>query len=518
MKQLTSASLSTFEETYAGGHRAGFAELLLSARRLLVFVLMLIMFMGAARPVFDPDFWWHLKTGQLIVEMRTIPHTDIFSSTFFGREWVTHEWLSEAIIYMIHRALGYGGLVVTFALVIVAALWLAYRRCAERVGHPGVAGFALILGALAAASTWGARPQMFSFLFASIFISMLDVYARRGGGRFIWWLVPLMILWVNMHAGFFLGLVLIVLTIMGMALDEWFAQGERPGALSRRVLPLCYVLAVCALAVSLNPSGTRIYTYPFETLTSPTMMKYIQEWLSPDFHKLMFLPLAVLIFATFMALALSKKRARLGELLLLCATGYASLRSARNIPFFALVAIPLFAEHFWNWITAYPWALWLTLPEKREEGSHVWLKIALNVLLLIAIPVSLCVLRVTTVVASQADSEVENFPVAAVEFMRANQLPQPIYNEYGWGGYLIWKLSPDYKVYIDGRADVYGDAFLEEYLKTHDGIGDWRAPLDRHAVRTIMIDPHAPLASLLKQDAAWSKVFEDKQAVIFVKQ
>ena len=99
--------------------------------------------------------------------------------------------------------------------------------------------------------------------------------------------------------------------------------------------------------------------------------------------------------------------------------------------------------------------------------------------------------------------------------MRKQPLPQPIYNEYAWGGYLIWKL-PDYRVYIDGRADVYGDAFLEEFLKTHDGIGDWRAPLDRHAIRTVMIDPNAPLASLLKQDAAWNKVFEDQQAVIFV--
>jgi hypothetical protein len=139
------------------------------------------------------------------------------------------------------------------------------------------------------------------------------------------------------------------------------------------------------------------------------------------------------------------------------------------------------------------------------------------VLLLIIIPVSLCILRVSSVVASQSDSEAENFPVAAVEFMRREHPPQPIFNEYAWGGYLIWKLYPDYRVYIDGRADVYGDAFLEQFLKTHDGIGSWRAPLDLHGVRTVMIDPNAPLASLLREDAAWNKVFEDHQAVIFVK-
>jgi hypothetical protein len=322
---------------------------------------------------------------------------------------------------------------------------------------------------------------------------------------------------VNMHAGFALGLVLIALTIMAMMLDHWLVEGEQQTSLWPRIRPLCFLLIVCTLAVSLNPSGARIYLYPFETLTSQAMMKYIQEWFSPDFHKLMFLPLAVLLLGTFAALALSKKRVQPGELLLLSATAYASLRSARNIPFFALVAMPLLAEHSWTWITSQRWGAWLTQPEKREEGSSIALKMALNVLLLIIIPVSLCVLRVTSVVASQTDSEAENFPVAAVEFMRQNPLPQPVFNEYAWGGYLIWKLYPDYRVYIDGRADVYGDRFLEEFLKTHDGIRDWRAPLDRYGIRTVMIEPSAPLTSLLREDAAWNKVFEDQQAVIFVK-
>jgi hypothetical protein len=517
MKPLADTSFPTFDGTAYASTRSGIAELLLSARRLLVFVLLLILFMGAARPVFDPDFWWHLKTGQYIIETHAIPHADIFSVVYFGREWVTHEWLSEAIIYLIHHTLGYAGLVVSFALVIVSALWLAYRRAAQRVGHPAVAGFALILGALAAGSTWGARPQMFSFLFASIFIYVLADYAERGEGRRVWWLVPLIILWVNMHAGFALGLALIALTIMGIILDHWLLESERRVSLWRQVRPLCFVLGISTLAVSLNPSGARIYMYPFETLTSQAMMKYIQEWFSPDFHKLMFLPMAALMLMTFAALALSKKRIRPGELLLLCATAYASLRSARNIPFFALVAMPLLAEHSWIWITSHPWGEWLTRPEKREEGSKVALKMVLNALLLIVIPVALCVLRVTSVVASQADSEAENFPVAAVEFMRKERPPQPIFNEYAWGGYLIWKLSPDYRVYIDGRADVYGDRFLEEFLKTHDGINNWRAPLDRYQIRTVMIEPGAPLANLLREDASWNKVFEDQQAIIFVK-
>ena len=99
----------------------------------------------------------------------------------------------------------------------------------------------------------------------------------------------------------------------------------------------------------------------------------------------------------------------------------------------------------------------------------------------------------------------------------SQNLPQPMFNDYGWGGYLIWKLYPDYRVYIDGRADVYGDAFMEEFLSAQSGQTGWRGPLDKYGIRTVLIKPDLALASLLREDAAWQNVFEDQQAVIFVR-
>ncbi|HLO00728.1 MAG TPA: hypothetical protein VK208_19880, partial [Pyrinomonadaceae bacterium] len=188
--------------------RRGFVDLL-STRELLVFVFMAVIFILASQPITDPDFWWHLSTGQYIVEMRSVPHTDIFSTLRFGSEWVTHEWLSEVIIYSIFGTLGYGGLIATFSLLIVAAFWIVYQRCRNFGVNSYVTGFAVLLGAVATMPTWGVRPQMFSLLLASIFINLLDRYARREAMPSIWWLAPLMILWVNLHAGFALGLALI---------------------------------------------------------------------------------------------------------------------------------------------------------------------------------------------------------------------------------------------------------------------------------------------------------------------
>jgi hypothetical protein len=489
----------------------------LSTRRLLVFVLLAAIFTLTAGQITDPDFWWHLRTGQLIFDTRAIPHADIFSFTAQGREWVTHEWLAEVLIYALYKLSGWGGLVVSFSLVMTAALWIAYRRAAQLAPHPYVAGAAVFLGALATAPIWGVRPQMISFLFTSIYVAVLGDYGRGTQTKSLWWLVPSMLVWANMHGGYALGLALIGLTGAGVALDELMRErGER--RLSVRLRPLLFVFAACVLVVLLNPNGLRMFSYPFETLNSHAMHAYIQEWFTPNFHLIISQPLALLIFATFAALALSPKSARPAELLLLCVSCYAALRAWRNIPFFALVAAPLLAEHVWHLLENRAWCGWLRAPEKREVGRKAWVGLTLNVLLLICVPVGLCVANVAQVVARQATVEGEKYPAAAVEFLRAHPESGAIYNEYGWGGYLIWKLYPQREVYIDGRADVYGDAFMEEALGTMAGEREWRAPLERYGVRTVFIKPDAPLASLLRQDATWRSVYEDQQAVIFFKQ
>jgi hypothetical protein len=494
--------------------RTSLRELHLSARQLLVFVFFLVIFTGAARPITDPDFWWHLKTGQYLIDTKSIPHTDIFSSLFYGKEWVTHEWLAEAFIYLLYRNLGYVGLITCFAVLVTAAFVVTYRRYSKLGAHPYVSGFALLLGAFSTLPTWGVRPQMFTLLLASIFLAILDT-CIAGNHKRLFWLIPLTILWVNLHAGFALGLALILLTIIGIALEERLARGESIRMIWSRIRALTWVWLICLLSVVLNPNGVRIYSYPFETIKSQAMMKYINEWWSPDFHQLMFQPLVLLIFTTFGVLALTRKHVSMKDLLLLFATGFAALRSARNVPFFALVATPILANYSWVWIKTQPWAQWLTKPELLASGGT--LKILLNIALMIVAPLALAVTRVAHTGQTQTAVNSNHFPVAAVDFMVTHKLPQPIFNEYGWGGYLIWRTYPDYRVYIDGRADVYGDAFLEEFLMVHDGELHWQEPLERNGIKTVLVQPDTPIASLLRQAPAWDKVFEDSQAAIFTR-
>jgi hypothetical protein len=137
--------------------------------------------------------------------------------------------------------------------------------------------------------------------------------------------------------------------------------------------------------------------------------------------------------------------------------------------------------------------------------------------LLLLTPLTVIALHVGNSVTNQPITEAKSYPAAAVDFIANNNLPQPIFNEYIWGGYLIWRLYPNYRVSMDGRADVYGDDLIDEFLSVHDGEPKWRESLDRRGVRTVLVQPDVPLASLLRVDAGWQKVFEDQSSIIFVR-
>jgi hypothetical protein len=140
---------------------------LLQTRRLFVIILALGLFTMAARGVTDPDVWWHLRTGQLIIQNHKVFHTDPYSYTRFGQPWVDHEWLSQVLIFGLYRLAGWGGLIIGFAAVIASAFLVVFLRCP---GRPYVAGVITLLGAFASAPSWGVRPQMITLLLASVLL------------------------------------------------------------------------------------------------------------------------------------------------------------------------------------------------------------------------------------------------------------------------------------------------------------------------------------------------------------
>jgi hypothetical protein len=479
---------------------------LFSTRRAFVAILALGLFTMAARSVHDPDVWWHLRAGQQMVATHRVPHQDTFSYTRFGQPWVAHEWLSEVIFYSIFRLAGWAGLTVLFALVIAATFLLLYRQCA---GRPYLAGLLVALGAFATLPSWGARPQMFSMLLAALFLWLLYRAEREDPSRlrFLWWMPLLLVLWVNLHGAFLLCPVLIALTLAGWMLEAWLGLRGWP-EVRPRLRQLTLVLVACLAVIPLNPNGLELYRYPFQTLQARTIVDYIVEWASPNFHATDFKPFLALLLLTCIALAVSRKRLSGSQLLLLLATAYAGLTAARHIPIFVLVAIPILAERAQE-LAGRSWFA-------ESASSPAAPKAALN-FALVAAMAAFAFLRCYQVIQQQPASEGKYFPVAATNFLLRQHPPAPIFNYYDWGGYFIARLYPQYRVFIDGRTDVYGK-LMDTFSDTARAQGDWRQALEKYRVRTVVVPPTTGLASVLRLDRNWSNVFEDQQAVIFVRQ
>jgi hypothetical protein len=211
---------------------------------------------------------------------------------------------------------------------------------------------------------------------------------------------------------------------------------------------------------------------------------------------------------TLIALASTRDRYRPGPFLIYIVLLGATLRSARNLSIFCLVAVLLLADH-------------LRVPTFRSDHVTSRLPIRITASLLALVAASyFCAQAASTGFAFQATAEKTNYPRAAVSYLAENHLPPKILNDYTFGGYMIWRLYPEYQVYVDGRADLYGDEFLMQYVEIYNATFDPRPFLDQNRINTVIVAPSTGLATAMQSLTAlpdWRLEYRDDRAVIFVR-
>lgn len=475
---------------FSFGRRPAFAWILLFG--LLAFT---------ARPATDPDLWWHLRTGQWMVENHQIPRADPFSFTRNGRPWVSQEWLSELLLFGLWRYTGWAGLIIFSAIVTTTGFMLLFWRCAAP-SHWAAA--ATVLGALASAPTWGVRPQMFTFVLASLWLLLLE--RSEDWPQLLAWLPPLFLLWLNLHAGFALGPALLIAYLIGLTWEV--VVGETEWRLVRpHAWKLLLVVVICLALVPLNPSGVELYRYPLNVLHSGTMRSSISEWHSPDFHQGMYFPLLLLSLALLTAFALLPVRPRGRRLVPLLGTFLAALDAVRHIPIFVLLAVPVLAMVF-------SYRPERTGVQTRAKSTRIK---AAATGLVVAMMAVFAAARWFNVARGQSDSEAEMYPVKAVE--RLNSLPRRdrVFVHYDWGGYLIWKAYPMSKVFVDGRADLYDPDLLQQFQVVMRLKPGWQQILDSWHVEAVLIPTSSAPAQSLSLDPAWTLQYQDSDASLFVR-
>jgi len=390
---------------------------------------------------------------------------------------------------------------------------LLYLRCLSLGGQEHWAAAATALAALAAAPSWGARPQMFTFTLASLLLWLLERSENRP--RLLFWIPPLFLLWLNLHAGFALGPALLLAYGVGALLET--AAGTTPWREARPLLlRVLLLLLACSLLVAFNPSGVQLYRYPFDTLRSHGMRSFIGEWRSPDFHQGLYGPFLIVWLLLLTVLASSQQRPKGRAIVPLLLTSFAALDAARHIPIFVLVAIPVIAA-------ALPAGSWSSQWSPKTWPLTPWVpdtvrfrpRFHRTVVLLMAV---FALTRWVSLTRNQDAREAELFPQKAIAFLRTGDYSPRVFVYYDWGGYAVWKLYPAYRVFVDGRADLYGDELLRQsmdtVLKLQTG---WRDVLDTWDVETMLVPASSAVAQALLLDPNWDAAFSHSGAIVLLR-
>ncbi len=467
----------------------------------------------AARTPVDSDLFWHLRAGERTLADGRPLTVDVFSHTRAGERWVNHSWLGQVSLYLTWRAGGWLGLSLWMAVLAAAGIGFIYR---SMEAPDWMRPFVLLLASAVAAPVWTPRPQLLSLtLFAALYWYLLGW--RRNPKRPLWVLPLLFAVWGNLHGGYPLGLLLIGAHLADALADFLLGRESLPWA---RWRALAVWGALGGAAAALNPNGWRMWLIPFQTVGIGVLQAFISEWASPDFHQFAQQPFIWLLLAVLVALAFSRRRAAGFEALSVALFAWMGLTARRNFGPFALVAAPVLARHLEDVLRQ----VWERLPQeaRRTLGAQTAFLDAAPTRRESAFRLGVAALLFGAALlkgyAVTRPAFVESvlrarFPVDAAAWMRENRPAGNLFNEYNWGGYLLWAL-PEYPVAVDGRTDLYGDAVLRRYLEAYAAAPGWQATLNAWGVRLALLAPNAPLGDALRE-AGWRAVYRDDVAVVW---
>lgn len=465
---------------------------------LLLAAAAFMCFRNAADCVADADLGWHLQTASWILQHRALPHVDPFSSTRSGQPWQAYSWIFELALAKAYSWMGLGGVVLFTAgwmMLIAAALY----RMTSRLQADFSIRILLSLAALFCISKLGMpRPWLITVLLFAVEIDLLMRSRETGSSRPLLWLPMLFAFWSNVHIQFIDGLLVLGIAACEPILLRWWSSPTARPAPARN---LWLALAASIAAACLNPYGAEIYRVAWQLGSQSGVLTTVSEMGALPFRS------AGDFVLLFMALAAAGilfryRRLALFETVLLAMAAVLSFRSRRDVWIMAISAAAILAAG---------------LPAREESRERSFLPgWALGISAVAAIAVaalSMFGLQVNN--AGLEKQLAERMPVQAVEFVRQQHEPGPVFNTYDWGGFLIWRLQEP--VSIDGRAALYGDARIDRSVATWNGGPGWASDPALLASGLVMAPRGMALVQLLRGDPRFSVAYEDKLAVVFIR-
>lgn len=471
------------------------------------------------------DFWWYLASGQRILETRSVPTTDPFSYTAAGRPWINHMWATQVLFTLLWERWGRLALIGLKTATVVATFWVVLATMRARGVRPLVASAVTLLAAWTGGAFWHARPQMFTYLLVAVFAWLLRAGWEQRGLTLVF--VPaLVVLWVNLHAGFVMAFLMIGVIGLGTALPLVLDANRRPAGW--RVVGLTAGLGLSAAAASLlNPFGVRAILFPLEVVRNVPFMTSTIEWFPPNFHHPSFRPLEITLLLLFPAFAWGRGRLGAADVGLVLVFANLALTSVRHVPLFAIAAAPPLAAALEATMASgrrIDWArvrdavrrrLPSLAPALTAPGTPL---MAATVLLVTVVSAHWAGMAQVPTNPLRLDLNENRYPGKTMAFIRDNRLPPQLFSVYAWGGYELWQLYPEYRMFMDGRTHVYGHDVLKDFLDVVNVSPRWQAVLDKWQVQTILALRASPLTETLRAQGGWRLVFTEREAAVFVRE
>lgn len=475
-------------------------------------VLLYTAVFAGMRMLGDSDTGYHIRAGELMLKSGTILHFDPFSHIRPQLPWTTHEWLAEIIMALCHHAAGLPGVVLIFSLLIAVTNLLFFRMLRDRGAGILLSSAVLILFIASAKMHWLARPHIFSLLFMLYWYVTLE--KLQDGEEIRAWLLPAsMLVWVNLHGGYIAGIFLIFLYLGGNLSLYFTDRTEWDAMAGQRVVILLKILGLSLVAALFNPLGYKIFLFPFQLAMDKNLTDSVQEFLSPNFHEPQMLK--YLLFILVAVLVVSRRRMPPVHLVLILFFLNMALYSVRYIPLFAMILLPIVTRHPDSDMESYFPRITRFLRRREATVASVD-AVARGWLWPVLVTLAVTVLVVSGKVSYGFDPKVK--PVAALDFLKREHITGNVFNNDAFGGVMIYSLSDRYKVFIDGRLDMYHSAgILKEYFKITMFQPGWEDILNKHAIGWFFFDTNSILARFLQASPGWKLIYSDKVGSIFVK-
>jgi hypothetical protein len=502
------AAPTTAPQHQADGTRQRLIDRLTSPGGLFLSAVMLAAAFPLTSSIRDPDFWWHLRSGQLILQNGGLLHTDPFTYTVSSHLWTMHEWLSEVLFALLYRWAGLAAIVAFLSVVSWLGVLCIFARA--RLDRPGpfVLGGGMVLAVIAGYPIWGPRAQMITFAFACLTLLLVEHHLRRGG-RLALLLIPMFLLWGNLHSGFLIGLGFIAVVVVAEATALLLHLENRAPA--RRVRQLALLLLASLVVCAVNLNGPSIILYPFGTLGSAAQQTLILEWHSPDFHDWSVRIFGVMLLS-LVALIVVNRSIRLRDAALVLVTVALSLQSVRHIALFVAASTPV-------WINqADMLSRRVRTRRNRQKLPPVGMRVVSWVILVGAVLAIYISARLVPSMRTREDSlfYAQDFPVCAARWLASDPLPLRIFNQYGEGGYLAYRLSAHGdRVYIFGDAALMGDELLINDGDVESVTPRWDSIVRSAGTDIVLYDTNTALANVMIHAPDWVEVYSDPHNVAF---